>query len=276
MGETKDLIIDETRYVLGTEHAELHRLGLQHQVWSSEARRGWELGGFRAGHTLLDLGCGPGFCTLEMAYLVGAQGKVIGVDFAASYIDFLRKQSELHGLNIDAQHSSFEDMHLEPQSLDGVFCRWALAWVPDPEAVLAKVKTALKPGGRMVIQEYFHWPLFQTEPQFPALTRGIAAAYRSMKEQPGDIDVGRHIPAMAARVGLKVLHTRPIGKLAAPSELTWEWPSSFLRIYLAKVADRGLLTADEVTAALADLDALSAIPEARMLCPVVMETVLGF
>ena len=134
--------MDETTYVLGTEHAELHRLGLQHQVWSAEARRGWELGGFRSGHTLLDLGCGPGFCTLELAYLVGAQGKVIGVDFAASYIDFLRKQSELHGLSIDAQHSPFEDMQLEPQSLDGVFCRWALAWVSDPQAVLAKVKAA--------------------------------------------------------------------------------------------------------------------------------------
>lgn len=128
----------------------------------------------------------------------------------------------------------------------------------------------------MVIQEYFHWSMFQTEPQFPALTRAIAAAYRSMKEQPGDIDIGRHIPAMAARVGLQVLHTRPICKLATPSELAWEWPCSFLRIYLPKIAGRGLLNSDEVTAALADLDALAAIPESRILCPVVMETVLGF
>jgi len=127
----------------------------------------------------------------------------------------------------------------------------------------------------MVIQEYFHWPLFQTEPRFPSLDKAIAATYRSMKEQPGDIDVGRHIPAMAARVGLQVLHTRPICKLAAPSELTWEWPTSFLRIYLSKVAERGLLTADEATVALADLDRLSAMPEARMICPVVMETVLS-
>lgn len=267
--------MNETSYVLGTEQAELHRLGLQHQVWAAEARRGWELGGFRSGHTLLDLGCGPGFCTLEMAYLVGTQGKVIGVDFAASYIDFLRKQSALHGLNIAVQHSSFEDMQLEPSSLDGVFCRWALAWVANPEAVLAKVKAALKPGGRMVIQEYFHWPLFQTQPSFPSLTRAIAAAYRSMKEQPGDIDVGRHIPAMAARIGMQVLNTRPLCKLAAPSELTWEWPSSFLRIYLSKVAERGLLSHDEATAALADLVRLSAMPEARILCPVVMETVLA-
>jgi len=67
-------------------------------VWPAEARRGRELGGLRSGHTPLDLGCDPGFCTLEMAYLVGVQGQVIGVDFAASYIDFLRKQSELRGV----------------------------------------------------------------------------------------------------------------------------------------------------------------------------------
>lgn len=275
MKDSQDKALEETRYVLGTEQAELHRLGLQHQVWAAEARRGWELGGFRSGHTLLDLGCGPGFCTIEMAYLAGERGRVIGVDFAAAYVAFLRQQSELHGLNISVLHSSFEDMQLEPRSLDGVFCRWALAWVPDPQAVLAKLQAALRPGGRMVIQEYFHWPLFQTEPQLPALNKAIAAAYRSMKEQPGDIDVGRHIPAMAARLGMTVLHTRPICKLAAPSELTWEWPRSFMHVYLPRVAERGLLTAEDVTAALADLDGLSAMPEARIMCPVVIETVLG-
>ena len=54
--ESNGRVVHEARYVLGTEQAELYRLGLQHQVWSAEARRGWELGGFRAGHTLLDLG----------------------------------------------------------------------------------------------------------------------------------------------------------------------------------------------------------------------------
>jgi hypothetical protein len=35
--------MNETTYVLGTEQAELHRLGVQHQVWSAEARRGVDL-----------------------------------------------------------------------------------------------------------------------------------------------------------------------------------------------------------------------------------------
>jgi hypothetical protein len=73
---------------------------------------------------------------------------------------------------------------------------------------------------------------------------------------------------------LKVVHTRVIAKLTGPAELTWHWPYSFLNIYLPKIAEQGLLTKEEVVAALQDLDALTAIPEARILCPTVLELVL--
>jgi ubiquinone/menaquinone biosynthesis C-methylase UbiE len=266
---------EKNAYLLGTERAELHRLGLQHQVWASEARRGWELGGFQAGNTLLDLGCGPGFCTTELAYMVGDRGKVIGVDLSTNYIEFLKKHAELHGLHIELQNCYFDDMQLDSNNLDGAFCRWALAWVPNPEAVLSKVWNALKPGGRMVVQEYFDWSVFQTEPPLPALKKGIAACYRSMKEQAGDIDVGRLVPGMAERLGMDVLSTRTISKLARPNDLTWEWPYSFLNIYLPKIAERGLLTEPEVAAALADLEALTAQPNAMIMCPVVVESVIA-
>lgn len=266
--------MEEQQYILGTERVELHRLGLQHQVWSAEARRGWETGGFRHGHTLLDLGCGPGFCTIEMAYLAGDSGKVTAVDFAANYIHFLKEKAALHGLSIEVQHSSFDQMELAPDSLDGAYSRWALAWIPNPEAVLEKVHRALKPGGRFVVQEYFDWSVFQTEPALPHLKKAIAACYRSMKEQAGDIDVGRYVAGMGTRLGMKVVGARSISKLAAPDDLTWHWPYSFLNIYLPKIAERGFLTPEEADAALADLETLSRTPDARILCPVVMETVL--
>lgn len=267
--------MEENAYILGTEQAELHRLGLQHQVWSSEARRGWEIAGFGPRQTLLDLGCGPGFCSFELAYIVGNKGKVIGVDISPTYVSMVRKQAELHGLPIELRTCSFDEMALEPESLDGMFCRWALAWVPNPDEVLLKVKKALKPGGRMVIQEYFDWTTFQPEPALPALKKGIAAAYRSMKnEQPGDIDVGRKMPAIAASLGLRVLSTRSISKLARPSDLTWEWPYSFLQIYLPKLIERGLISEEEVAAALRELAELTAMPQAMLLCPTVVEVVL--
>ena len=71
---------ESNAYILGTELAELHRLGLQHQVWAEEACKGWDLAGFTDGQTLLDLGCGPGYCTTELAFIVGEKGKVYGVD----------------------------------------------------------------------------------------------------------------------------------------------------------------------------------------------------
>ena len=267
--------MEENAYILGTEQAELHRLGLQHQVWSSESRRGWELAGFRPGQAILDLGCGPGFCTTELAFMVGHSGKVIGVDLSPNYVAALRQQAELHSLPIELRTCSFDEMELAPSSLDGMFCRWALAWEPNPQEILAKVKAALKPGGRMLIQEYFDWATFQTEPPLPHLKKGIAAAYRSMKQQqPGDIDVGRRMPAMAEALGLKVLNVRSISKLARPSDLTWEWPFSFLKIYLPKLVERGLIASQEVTEALAELDALTAMPQGMILCPTMLEVVV--
>ena len=265
---------DEHAYLLGTETAELHRLGLQHQVWSSEARRGWELGGFRPGQTLLDLGCGPGFCTVELAYLVGNQGKVLGVDLSANYLSFLKKLARQHELPIELHQCSFDEMALEPNSLDGMFCRWALAWVPNPAEVLSKVMEALRPGGTMVLQEYYDWSCFQTEPPLPHLKKCIEACYRSLKEQSGDIDVGRKLPLLAKSLGLEILHARPMTKLATPGDLVWEWPASFLHIYPPKLVERGQLAQSELDAALADLAELAAQTEATMLCPAMFELVL--
>ncbi|MGB0850648.1 MAG: class I SAM-dependent methyltransferase, partial [Bacteroidia bacterium] len=181
---------EANEYILGTEQAELHRLGLQHQVWANEAHIGWKSAGFTAGQTLLDLGCGPGFCSKELAYIVGLSGKVIGVDKSQNYIDFLNQTAELHSLHIDAICKDFDALELPSDSLDGMYCRWALAWVPNPKEVLEKVYKALKPGGRMVIHEYFDWSTHQTFPNYKNLDKAITSCLKSFKEQPGDIDVG--------------------------------------------------------------------------------------
>lgn len=62
---------DEIEYVLGTDDAELARLGFQHQVWARVTVAAWEHAGFHRGATLLDVGCGPGYATFDLASLVG-------------------------------------------------------------------------------------------------------------------------------------------------------------------------------------------------------------
>ena len=83
---------EENAYILGTDEQELYRLGLQHQVWASEAQKGWNLAQFSSGQTILDLGCGPGFCSKELAFLTGPKGKIIGIDRSKNYIDYFVKE----------------------------------------------------------------------------------------------------------------------------------------------------------------------------------------
>ena len=144
-------------YILGTDQEELDRLKIQHQVWRSEAELGWNLAKFKLGNILLDLGCGPGYCSIELANIVGKNGKVIGVDRSASFINYLEKIKENKKLPIDPKLSTFDELNLGSNSLDGIYCRWALAWIPNPKEILNKLKTYLKPSRKTV--SYTHLTL---------------------------------------------------------------------------------------------------------------------
>ncbi|NNC71121.1 MAG: methyltransferase domain-containing protein [Flavobacteriaceae bacterium] len=259
-------------YILGTEIAEMHRLGLQHQVWSSEAIKGWELAGFTAGQTLLDLGCGPGYCTTELAYIAGQNGKVIGVDKSEHFIKFLDNWAQQLSLNIQTQCCDFNEMQLENNSIDGVFDRWALAWVSNPKEILKKIHKALKKGGVVVTQEYFDWSTLQTEPHIPALTKAIAAALQSLRDQ-NDIDVGRKLPVYFEECGYEVIHTRPLTKMATPNQFTWQWPKSFFNIYFPKLIESGYLTRQEVSDALSAFEDLEHLPGATIFTPAMREVI---
>src|SRR6185436_19234065 len=80
---------DEKEYVLGTDRVELERLGLQHQLWQAQAAAVWERAGFRRGQRILDVGCGPGFPTMDLAQRVGPRGMVVAVDISGRFLAHL-------------------------------------------------------------------------------------------------------------------------------------------------------------------------------------------
>ena len=260
-------------YILGTDQLELHRLGIQHQVWASEAQQGWNNAHFNAGQTLLDLGCGPGFCTKELAYITGASGKVIGVDKSEGFIAHLNQVAKLDHLPIDAICADFNDLKLTPNSLDGMYCRWALAWIPNPKEILSKVYDALKPGGKMVIHEYYDWSTHQIEPMLPALSKAIKAAYASFGDMDADLNIGRHLPRIFNELGMNVTHTRPMQKLATPKDLLWQWPKSFYESFFPRHVETGYLNKEDVPAALKDLATLEETPGATICCPLMVEVI---
>lgn len=94
----------------------------------------------QVGERVLDLGCGDGALTVN---LLQSGADIVGVDSAP---DFVRAAKEL---GIDAHLQSGESLTFESE-FDAVFTNAALHWMTNPQAVVAGVARALKPGGRFV------------------------------------------------------------------------------------------------------------------------------
>ena len=264
---------DPNAYILGTDKEELDRLELQHKVWSTETRAGWSNAEFHEGQTILDLGCGPGYCSIELADVVGPNGKVVALDRSKSFITHLDAHAKELNLPIETIHSDFSAMILEDECLDGVYSRWALAWVPNPKEIIAKVVKALKPGGRIVFHEYFDWSTHHVFPEAKNLTKGINSALKSFKESDSEIDVGAFIPEILDSCAVKIMNNRLMPKLASPNTKEWRWPTSFYKSYFPRLIEMGYLTPTEVEDAFSELEQIEKLHFARLACPLMIEII---
>jgi SAM-dependent methyltransferase len=93
-----------------------------------------------AGERILDLGCGDGVLTEKIA---AAGATVVAVDAAPDMVAAARARG-IDARVMPGQNLTFED------EFDAVFSNAALHWMRPPEAVLAGVRRALRPGGRFV------------------------------------------------------------------------------------------------------------------------------
>jgi len=107
-----------------------------------------------AGMDVLDIGCGPGFFTLEMARRVGPAGRVTAVDLQQGMLDKARAKLERAGL---ADTVTFHLCRADAIGLTGAFdlilVFHVLHEVPDPACFLRELKGLLKPGGRVLLAE---------------------------------------------------------------------------------------------------------------------------
>src|SRR5262249_24508868 len=142
-------------YVLGTHDEEIVRLGLQHDVWRPRSSDAWRRAGFTAGQTLLDVGCGPGYATADLAAIAGPAGRVIGIDRSAGFLASARERVRLRGFdNAEFHELDLDEQPLPPGPVDGVWSRWVYAFLRRPRRLLERVAEQLRPGGTMVLHEY--------------------------------------------------------------------------------------------------------------------------
>ncbi len=97
----------------------------------------------RPGERILDLGCGDGALTKR---LEASGATVVGVDASPSMVDEARRRG------VDAHVARAEALPFEAE-FDAVFSNAALHWVPEAEQVLACIRRALRPGGRVAVEQ---------------------------------------------------------------------------------------------------------------------------
>jgi SAM-dependent methyltransferase len=234
----------EKEYVLGTDPVELERLGLQHQLWSEYAARGWENAGFQRGMKLLDVGCGPGFATLDLAQRVGPRGKIVAVDISKRFLAHLDAQANACGItNVVTALGTVEKLPVPERNFDGAYARWVLCFVRKPEAVIAGVHERLRKGGIFLIQDYFRYEGITVAPDDPIFRRVFGAVNESWRVRGGDPNIGCKLPRFLQNAGFHVRDIRPIVRLARPGSTLWNWPDSFFNIYLPTLVKMRLITA---------------------------------
>ena len=233
-------------YHLGTSDEELDRLGYQHQAWQDVTQKLWALAGFGFGQTLLDLGCGPGFATLELARLVGHAGRVYALDASDKFVAHLKRCVLAAGLNtVDARIGDVHDIELEDRSVDGAFARWLLCFVEQPEKACAEVARVLRPGGVFVAWDYFNYRAVHVYPERASVEKLFASYYQSALNHGGSYDVGQYLPRMMLDCGLEIAHLEPINRTARPGGAIWRWVSLFNVSYLPRLVEQGLMSAQE-------------------------------
>ncbi|HEV2364530.1 MAG TPA: methyltransferase domain-containing protein [Caulobacteraceae bacterium] len=137
------------------------------EYWNSEAGETWaELGplldrqiegigrramdalGVRAGERVIDVGCGAGQTSVELAARVGPTGAVLGVDISAPMLAVARKRAaqspQIRLVQGDAQIFDFE-----PGWGDAAFSRFGVMFFADPPAAFANIRRGLRSGARL-------------------------------------------------------------------------------------------------------------------------------
>lgn len=104
--------------------------------------------------TVLDMGCGPGFFTTELARLVGDEGRVIAADLQEGMLD--KVVEKIRGTEPERRvilHKCQEDKIGVTEKVDFVLAFWMVHEVPDQQRLLGELKSILKPDGRIWIIE---------------------------------------------------------------------------------------------------------------------------
>jgi SAM-dependent methyltransferase len=273
MEESKNMS-QEKGYVLGTHDDEIERLGLQHNVWRPRALDAWRRAGFTTGQTLLDVGCGPGYASLDLSNIVGPSGKIAAIDRSARFLRALENSCRQRGIsNVSTSELDLNESDLPAIGADGAWARWVFAFVKHPRHLLEGVTRSLRSGGIFVIHEYFDYSTWRLMPDSPELNEFVRMVMRSWREDGGEPDIALSLPAWLRELGFEIKAMDPIIDVVPPHNFVWQWPMAFVQVGIRRLVDLGYFSPQrgvEISEAIAQRQS---DPNSLMITPAVLEII---
>ena len=190
---------------------------LQSHRWRTVANSaGYLAGHLRAGAAVLDVGCGPGTITVDLAARV-APGRVLGIDVSPDPLDEARALAAREQVAVQFAVGDVYDLALPDDCFDVVHAHQVLQHLTDPVAALREMARVCRPGGLVAVRDvdYAAVTWFPADPVMDRWLELYSAVARRNRAEP---DAGRRLVAWAHAAGLRDL-------TASASAYCYAWPA---------------------------------------------------
>jgi ubiquinone/menaquinone biosynthesis C-methylase UbiE len=171
----EDLALDFTAVDQMTDpHSAVHMMDTirANEVIQTLKRQTFTLLDIQEGHCLLDVGCGPGDDVQALAAMVGASGKVVGIDNSETMIAEARKRAQ--GQNLPVEYRVGDAYHLDfaNNTFDGCRSERVFQHVDNPHQVFREMVRVVRPGARLVVLDT-DWETFILNTPERTVTRKV-------------------------------------------------------------------------------------------------------
>jgi ubiquinone/menaquinone biosynthesis C-methylase UbiE len=215
---TDESSLSEARsgYTIRGGTADADRLERQAEVMRSASSRFLARTGLRSGWACLDVGCGTGEVSLDLARMVGPTGRVVGIDTDGVALELAREAAGEGGVTAQFLCS---DAAAPPEHavFDLAFARLLLSHLADASAVLRAMGEAVHPGGVVAVEDLFTGTL-RADPPEQALDRLQDIYSAIVRFHGGDPTIGPRLRALLSSAGLVEVQEETVTNLMRSTE----------------------------------------------------------
>jgi ubiquinone/menaquinone biosynthesis C-methylase UbiE len=195
-------------YTIAGGLADAQRLARQAHVMQDATRAFLSRVAVRSGWSCLDVGCGDGQVSIELSRIVGATGRVVGIDIDAAALELARRTAIAAGARVEFVQADATELS-EDGAFDLAYSRLLLSHLLEPLATLRSLSRQVRPGGTVAVEDLFLGTL-GSDPPSPALDWLQEVYGATVRFHGGDPTIGPRLRALLSAGGLVGVDERTV------------------------------------------------------------------